>query len=488
MNRSVSLLIVLAAYVGGSTPAIACLDVDAEIRDLTRQQRFVEAEKLAARKLTVTPDALGAHLALAHVYVKWAMRPEVTVDTEVLGFAPGETGTRTISEDQLSAFRSVVRLDPERARKAEEALETTLRRWPEHAPAHRCLLELHRTSGNHSALLSSLRRAAADLRSTGAMAVDMLIGFGSSYYKQGSYAEAAEVLSALLEEFPGSAPVLSSLGVVQIEFEELRKAIGLLRRARSLAPDDMLVVRNLASVSMYLGELDEAASALETLYATQPDQTRLLFEHAVVAAASEPSKASAAWRRYLDRHSVVPDDPSWAAFAAAQLEAPTNDESALAMARSLADAQGSLALALLHGIAKRRPRDPSVPFFMAQTFERERLPKHALAALERAESLLGDDEALAVIPRESLWLEAGRLSVAQKRYAEGIRYLELVEGADPERKHLQYMLGLAHSGAGNDEQAFQYFQRCLETANNAEYAEYCRRNLQSGSAPASAPD
>lgn len=84
--------------------------------------------------------------------------------------------------------------------------------------------------------------------------------------------------------------------------------------------------------------------------------------------------------------------------------------------------------------------------------------------------------------------EAGRLALGLDRFAESIQYLGAVEKEAPDTQHLQYMLGLAHGRAGHRDEAIRYFRRCLALPNNAEYAHYCRQNLESSNAPASTPE
>jgi len=446
---------------------------------------------MAKKKLDESPDSIEAHISLASVYVDWATREEVGVDTEALDLAPGETGTRMLTPEIANrAFRGEVRLDLVMAQRATELLEEIVRRWPDHWESHLCLLELHQLGGQREALLAAIRRTARQFEAGGSETVDRLLRFGRYHYERREFAQARDVMQALLEVFPRSAPLLSSLGAVLIESEELEEAMALFRRAHDLAHEDALIVRNLASDAMYLGHLEEAEAALEALRSLEPDQTRVLFELVVVATARNPEHAHAAWTRYLERHAIQPDADDWVAFARSSSDAlakGSDDRSLLAMARALSGTGGSLALALLHGLARRHPSDSSIPFLMAQAYEQERLPRNAYAALQRAEKLLGHPDPLLAIPTKSLRYEAGRVALELDRYADSIRYLEAVEKEAPDTQHLQYLLGLAHGRAGNKDKALRYYQRCLDLPNNAEYARYWQQNLESSGVPAAAP-
>ncbi len=482
--------------LGLTESAWSCQEIDPEVKNLIDQEQFESAERAALRLVASSPDSLPAHTTLAHVYVQWAVRPTTIIDTEALGFAPGETGTRELTEKNVErAFRSGVSVDAERAPKAVDTLEQMVRRWPDHLGTRICLLQLHQVRGDRESLVRDLSATATHFESGAAETVDALLQFGHHYYSEGEFESAREVTAALLSVFPDSPPLLSSMGVILIEFEELTKAMRLLERALAIAPGDSLIARNLATLGMLTGDLLQAEVGLEALHGLEPDQVRVLFELAIVTTAREPERAVAAWSRYLQRQAETADDPSWVEFARtsrAALESGAADESLLGMAQALSGAQGSLALSLLHALSKKRPHDPAPHFLMAQSYEREQLPKHAFTALQRAESLLGRSDSLLTIARESIEYEAGRVALRLNSFAESIAYLESVEAKDQDKQNLQYLLGLAHSGAGNTEKAAIYYERCLAFPNNASYSKYCAQNLerhrQSGQSPASAPE
>jgi tetratricopeptide (TPR) repeat protein len=473
-------------------PAGACELADDAIRELARQGQFEAAESAAKKRVLESPDSVEAHITLGSVYVEWARSEGVAVDTQALGFASGETGTRVVTPELAQrAIRSEVRLDPAMAKAATEVFERVARRWPDRWESHLCVLELHQVGGHHKALLAALARTARQFAAGGPDTVDRLLPFGNYYYKRRQFPDALEVMETLRAVFPNSAPVLSSLGVVRIESEQLEEAMALFRRAHELAPKDMLVVRNLATDAMYLGRLEDAAAALEILREAQPDQTNILFQLAVVATARAPAEARAAWTQYLGRHAVRPDGDDWASFARSTSEAfekGIDDGSVIAMARALGSGGSGLALALWHGLIRRHPNDASLRFLMAQAYENEKLPKHAYASLQRAQKLLGHPDPLVQVEARSVRYEAGRLALGLDRFAESIQYLRAVEKEAPDTQHLQYMLGLAHGRAGHRDEAIRYYRRCLELPNNAEYAHYCRQNLESSNAPASTPE
>src|SRR5204862_8288986 len=140
----------------------------------------------------------------------------------------------------------------------------------------------YQVGGQHEALLTALSRTAHRFASDGPKTVDGLLPYGNYYYERRQFSRARDVMQALLAIFPDSAPLMSSLGVVRFEAEELEQSMALFRRAHELAPKDMLIVRNLATDAMYLGQLAHAAAALETLRASRPGETHISFELAAV--------------------------------------------------------------------------------------------------------------------------------------------------------------------------------------------------------------
>jgi hypothetical protein len=166
-------------WLGKPIAASACEQTDAAIRDLARQGQVQAAERMAKKKLDESPDSIEAHISLASVYVDWATREEVGVDTEALDLAPGETGTRMLTPEIANrAFRGEVRLDLVMAQRATELLEEIVRRWPDHWESHLCLLELHQLGGQREALLAAIRRTARQFEAGGSETVDRLLRFG----------------------------------------------------------------------------------------------------------------------------------------------------------------------------------------------------------------------------------------------------------------------------------------------------------------------
>ena len=99
MRISISTLIFvlavsLLALPIGSAPVRGCEDIESEVAALVGGGQFAAAEEVARAKVAESPNSLKAHVSLAHVFVRWGLRAETVVDTEALGFAPGETGTR----------------------------------------------------------------------------------------------------------------------------------------------------------------------------------------------------------------------------------------------------------------------------------------------------------------------------------------------------------------------------------------------------------
>ncbi len=126
--------------------------------------------------------------------------------------------------------------------------------------------------------------------------------------------EALEALDPLLEEFPQSARLLGTLGVVFSNTNDLEDARDALEGAVSLSPDDEVSLANLALVYEKLRDYDRAIELYERALSLGADIDWVLQRHAsALADAGRYREAKIVLKRYL---SLVPDDASqWIALA-----------------------------------------------------------------------------------------------------------------------------------------------------------------------------
>jgi tetratricopeptide (TPR) repeat protein len=126
--------------------------------------------------------------------------------------------------------------------------------------------------------------------------------------------EAIEILDPLLEEFPQSARLLSTLGVVFSNTNDLEDARDALEDAVALSPDDEVALANLALVYEKLREYDRAADLYDRALNLGADiDWVLLRKAAALTDAGRYREAKVVLKRYL---SLVPEDAAqWVALA-----------------------------------------------------------------------------------------------------------------------------------------------------------------------------
>ena len=126
--------------------------------------------------------------------------------------------------------------------------------------------------------------------------------------------EALAMLDPLLEEFPKSARLLGTLGVVLSNTNDLEDARDALEEAVDLSPDDEVAIANLALVYEKLREYERAIDLYERALELGADIDWVLLRKA--AALTEDGRyaeAKVTLKRYL---SLVPDDAEqWVALA-----------------------------------------------------------------------------------------------------------------------------------------------------------------------------
>jgi len=126
--------------------------------------------------------------------------------------------------------------------------------------------------------------------------------------------EALETLEPLLDEFPQSARLLGTLGVVLSNRDDLEQARDVLEEAVELAPEDEVALANLALVYEKLRDYERAAALYDRALSLGADIDWILLRKA--AALTELGQYNAAkttLKRYL---SLIPDDAAqWIALA-----------------------------------------------------------------------------------------------------------------------------------------------------------------------------
>lgn len=128
-----------------------------------------------------------------------------------------------------------------------------------------------------------------------------LFRLGAAYERTGDFGEAEAAFGRLLDIEPDFAPALNYLGYMWAERgEKLDAALGLIRRAVALEPDNGAYVDSLGWVHYQRGDLEAAESLLERAARLRPDDA-VILEHLgdVYLRRGRPEAAASAYRQAL---------------------------------------------------------------------------------------------------------------------------------------------------------------------------------------------
>lgn len=167
--------------------------------------------------------------------------------------------------------------------------------------------------------------------------------------------EALEMLDSLLEDFPKSARLLSALGVVLSNVEELEDAREALEEAVSLSPSDEVSLANLALVYEKMRDYDRALTLYEQALNLGADVDWILLRMA--SALTERGRyddAKVTLKRYL---SLVPEDASqWIALGILHSDDEDFNEAFECYSRAEQIDPNSVSLRLNWGVSAVRAR------------------------------------------------------------------------------------------------------------------------------------
>lgn len=183
----------------------------------------------------------------------------------------GATGAE-LSYNTASALFTLARFD-----EAEARLEQAVAERPGYVDAHTLLARLRFMRGDPD-YTRSLAVAAA-----GRDDPALTLALGELLLRGGQSDRAAQLLSRLAEQNPGSAQILSSYAVVLQEVGQLQAAADYARRAHAILPDDADIVDNLVAVLLQLDEADAASRLVAIQRAIRPTDQRWLAYEATAA-------------------------------------------------------------------------------------------------------------------------------------------------------------------------------------------------------------
>lgn len=135
--------------------------------------------------------------------------------------------------------------------------------------------------------------------------------FGSLLDETGQKAEALEIMEALLKKQPDNYQALNYVGYTLAEAgRDLTRALELLKRADSLAPNQAYIVDSLAWAMFRAGQEQEALEQIRRAASLDNVNDAAIWEHYgdIAAKAGQKEEARKAYRRAIELKSVHTDD------------------------------------------------------------------------------------------------------------------------------------------------------------------------------------
>ncbi len=487
MKRIQIVLLLLIFFEGLLTSSVtwACNNPeDGPLQSLLKAKNYEQAASLAQSRIKAHPDDPRSHLALASVYLRQAFQEGIHINTEALGLKPGESGTAKITPENLEqVFQSRIQIVPEYADKAAAVLEKVVQRWPDQRQAHFCLLDLYQKSADHKKFLKTTDRVAKTFGKEGAPLVEELLPYAVFYFKKNQLNLAGDFYEVLLKHFPQSEKVLSSFGVIRLKLGNLDEGVTYFMRAHRIQPKDPLILCNIGEGSIYQQKFEQARKFLQLCARQKPKRIAIYFDLAILAMAENPENSIPAWELYLKKNETTPDHPDWVLLGRQTLEKAKSGitrEEAIHLADRFIKARGSkLAIPLIAWLVKQDSEEPLYPYRLSQAYDLEGFYLQAYQHAIRTEQLLLKHPELKRPKITHVRFELGRLAYALQKWDESASFLEKVMADNPKAPNLQYLLGLTELERGNKDAARKYFQDCLDQPNNAQYATYCRKSVNS---------
>lgn len=151
---------------------------------------------------------------------------------------------------------------------------------------------------NHQALAMYNRALQANPGNTG-----LLYGRSLVAEKLGDLQQAEDDLKAIIKKEPDNAVALNALGyTLAVRTTRYAEALGYIKRAIKLRPNDPAVIDSLGWVEYRLGHLAAALKALRRAYAISGDPEIAAHLGEVLWAAGHRDQARAVWRKALKEH------------------------------------------------------------------------------------------------------------------------------------------------------------------------------------------
>lgn len=246
---------------------------------LLRSGHKARASAILERRIEQNPNDAQARRLLAELLMQQS-RPDLVV--ELLGQAPDVLVHIDAGEDSLL---SAARLASERAGAAIPSLEAQLAQEPANAQAQVQLAGAYLQSGQPRRGLATLD--AANVESPSAVGMRMAINFALANER-----EVNKVVTSLLDNGKADAGALIAAADAALNAGRVDIADPLIEHVLKREPQNFEALLRRANLNFLEGEHEGAATALETLIALKPGDTRLRIAMARVAEAKKDIKGA----------------------------------------------------------------------------------------------------------------------------------------------------------------------------------------------------
>jgi len=458
-----------------------------ELYEKLEKEDYAGAEAEAMKAVDNSPDIKAAQLNLAKVYINSAMRPVVNFNFSAMGIDPNKTGTpqkidiATLEKGASDDYA----VDIGFGKKAEKQINAVLRRWPESQSLLYCLTTIKFYSRDHDDFLKTLYRTAVTFSGEEEEAVGYFLGYGQYYLKHQEMEKAEEVYTTLLKVFPNNAPLLSSLGATYMYRGRAMESVPLFDKAYKQAPEDKIVIGNIAEVSMLTGDFDKAEKFLRLRAKMTPDDTSVYFDLAMNAMHIGPENSLPYWEVYFDKNKVHPDGTQWSHAAAVIRQSIKDGSLTIEEQINLADQliEGfhtpKYAVPLMSYLQKQYKDDAAFSYQLSHAYDSgEYYDLEEKALLETYKRLQKKPSKYMEVSLNEIVYNLSRTNYIKGSYTDSLKYLDKIQKNEEEMANTGYLYGLIYIKLGKMEKARNKLLLCSKAATSSSLQQSCKQQLE----------
>lgn len=451
--------------------------------EYSKYDKAVEQAKAEYKKQSGNKES---SLILAKVYVNATLHAGMSFDLSKLGFKKGEKGKKKITKEQLkAATRGALVVNKKYLEETDAFIQQTVKKWPESKGLFYCLTKVHFYNHDHARFIKLLDQTANAHKDSENEAVDFLITYGTKFIKTHRYDLASEVYETLLKTFPHAAPALSTLGVTYIKRGFTKKAMDYFEQAYKFAPDDTIVISNIAEAAMLLADFNKAGKFLKLKAKHNPNKVDIYFDLAINAMHADPEQSKPYWKKYFEVNAKYPDSKSWsdnAKVIQAAVKDGTYDEYDWFYlgTQMINQRVPKYAVALMTNANNKHPYDASISYGLAHAYDNGKHFDLAEKALLETLIRMKHPKNKFTTDTNEIYFNLSRCSLSLDREEDTEAYLKKVKQDSKYAANADYMFGLIQHRRGNKQKAQNYFKSCIKKAKDNPYKQYCESQLTMG--------